>query len=40
MDGLVDRDELQGDIEVLAPPREGGVIWSFEIDIHQRQDRP
>jgi hypothetical protein len=30
-DGLVDRDELQVDIEVPATPRESGVIWSFEI---------
>jgi hypothetical protein len=32
MDGLVDRDELQVDIEVPATSRESGVIWSFEIE--------
>jgi hypothetical protein len=40
MDGLVGRDEMQGNIEALATPREGGVVGSFEIDPRQRQDRP
>jgi hypothetical protein len=40
MDRLVDRCEVQGDIEVLGTPREGDVIRGFKIDIHQGQDRP
>jgi hypothetical protein len=37
MDGLVGRDEMEIDIEVLTTPREGGVVGSFEIDTHHRQ---
>ncbi len=31
---------MQPDIEALTTPREGGVVGSFEIDVHQGQHRP
>ena len=37
MDRVLDRNEMQPYIEVLTTPRDGGVVGSFEIDIHQRQ---
>jgi hypothetical protein len=40
MDGLVEWGEMEIDIELLTTPREGGVVGSFKIDTHQRQDRP
>jgi hypothetical protein len=30
---------VEPDVEVLAAPREGRVVGSFEIDVHQGQDR-
>jgi hypothetical protein len=27
-------------VEALTTPRERGVVGSFEINVHQRQDRP
>ena len=38
MHGLIDRNMMKIDIEVLTTTRERGVIWGFEIDTHQRQD--
>ena len=31
---------MQVDVETPTSPRERGVIGSFEINVHQRQDRP
>jgi hypothetical protein len=39
MNGLIACDAMEIDIEVLTTTREGGVIGSFEIDLHQGQDR-
>ena len=40
MDGFIMCDPMQIDIEALTTPRERGVIGGFEINVHQRQDRP
>jgi hypothetical protein len=40
MDGLVGSDEMQIDAEWLTASRESGVVGSFQIDAHQRQDGP
>jgi len=37
MDGVVARHTIELDVEMLATPREGGVIGSFVIDAHQRE---
>ena len=39
MDGFVGRNAVKLDRQVLAPPRERGVIWSVEIDTHHGQHR-
>jgi len=40
VDGLVGRGTPELDIEMLATPRERGVVRGFEIDTHQVQERP
>ena len=39
VNGLIDCDVMQINIEVLATMRESGVIRGFKINAHQRQDR-
>ena len=38
MNGIIDCSAMQIDIEILTTTGEGGVIWGFEIDTHQRQN--
>ncbi len=40
MDAFVACDPMQIGIEALTASRERGVDGSFEINVHQRQDRP
>ena len=40
MERFVDRNPVEFDIEVLTTPRDGRVVGSVEIDIHQGQRRP
>jgi hypothetical protein len=37
MDRLLDGNEMRPHIEALTTPRDGGVVGSLEIDVHQRQ---
>ena len=40
MDGLVGRNQVERDIEVLTTPRKRGVVRRLEVEIHQGHYRP